>query len=204
MIPLRYVQRIPGLRPMPLLPDTWMADRPRGLGSYWITAHASGSAWKPAGLRLLRSFERSEGRNPRTTVGPSRTWHLHHIVELRHCADLDAEGWLARGRDSPFASLFAPCVLLSSEEHSHYTFWSLGARETPEIYSTGKPNARLMARSAEAGDRAASPAGRRELHRRLKDIRKLYSDAYEPEPILGAIASRVLDHLEEAILHPIP
>lgn len=204
MIPLRYVQRIPGLRPMETPPDTWIADRPRGLGSYWITAHASGSAWKQDFLRFLREYERSEGRNPWTTVGATRTWHFHHIVELRHCADVDAEGWMERGRDSVFSSLLAPCVLLSSEEHFHYTFWSLGARETPAIYSTGEPNRRVMARSAEARARAGTATGRRELHRRLKDIRTLYAHTYEPEPILGAVAARVLDHLEEAILNPIP
>ena len=204
MIPPRYVQRIPGLRPMATPPDTWIADRPRGLGSYWITAHASGSAWKRGFLDFVREFERAEGRNPWVTVGANRTWHFHHIVELRHCADLDAEGWLARGRDSIFSSHLAPCVLLSAEEHSHYTFWSLGARETPEIYSTGEPNARVIARSAEARAKAGSAAGRRELHRRLKEIRTLYTHTYEPEPTLQAIAVRVLDHLEEAILHPIP
>lgn len=199
MLPQRYVAGIPGLAPAELYPDTWMATRPRGLGTYMITSHDSGSSWKPDFLRMLRRFEKETGGNAWYAVRRNRDWHLHHILELRHCAELDVAGWLAKGRSSDFSRFQAPCVLLAWEEHNHYTFSTLGAGETPELFLTEDPWQRVVDRSARAQAEGASQAGRMALRGKVARFRELYAAAYDPEPMLGAIASRVLDHFEEAI-----
>jgi len=200
MVPHRYVRQIPGLTPAELYPDTWMAERPRGLGTYLISSHKSGSVWKPHLLRTFRRFERESGGNPWTAVGRNRDWHLHHIVELRHCADLDVSGRLEEGRDGDFARFQAPCVLLSWEEHNHYTFATLGAGETPLLFLTEDPYARVVERSRQARADAATSQGRAKLRRRARRFRELYENAYSPEPVLQAVALRVLGHLEEEVL----
>ncbi len=199
MIPSRYLSGVAGLIRADLYPDTWMATRPRGLGTYLIASHDSGSSWKPEFLRMLRRFETEAGGNAWWAVQRNRDWHLHHIVELRHCAELDVRGWLARGRAADFARLQAPCVLLAWEEHNHYTFATLGAGETAELFLTDDPWKRVVDRSAQAVNDATTQDGRQWLHRKVARFRELYAAAYSPEPLLGAIASRVLDHFDDEI-----
>ena len=199
MLPSRYVSGIPGLEPDLVYPDTWLATRPRGLGYYFITSHDSGSSWKPQFLSAWRKYERSTGGNAWEAVRRNRDWHLHHIAELRHCAELDIHGWLARGRSSDFSRFLAPCVLLDWQEHNYYTHSTLGAGETPELFRTEDPWERVVDRSAEAQALGTTAAGRAELRRKLRAFRDLYAAAYDGEPTLGEIASRVFDHFEEEI-----
>lgn len=195
----RYLQGIPGLHASETFPGCWLAERPRGLGTYLISSHERGGLAKPAFLTLARRFERESGGNAWARLGRNREWHLHHIVELRHCAELDVRGWLARGRSSPYSRFAVPCVLLAREEHDHYTHQTLGAGETPTLFSTRDPYDKVVERSAEAVAAGATAEGRSRLLQKVRRFRELYRHAYHPEPVLEAVARRVLDHLESQL-----
>jgi hypothetical protein len=100
---------------------------------------------------------------------------------------------------SDFYRFRAPWALLAWEEHNHYAFSTLGAGETPELFLTEDPWERVVERSARAQADGASRAGRVALRGKLERFRELYAAACDPEPMLGAIASRALDHFDEEI-----
>lgn len=122
-----------------------------------------------------------------------RDWHVHHIVERMHLADVDVLGTLAHAYE-----LELPCVLVHGHtEHKSYTS-TLGSREGTALFRSGLPR-RLADRSALAQQRFSSADGRRGLRLRAQQLSEMYDNHYEGDPPLQRVARNVWS----AVIHSI-
>ena len=112
-------------------------------------------------------------------------WHVHHIVERMHLADVDVRGTLAHAYEEEL-----PCVLVHNDtEHKSYTS-TLGSPEGTELFRSGLPR-RLQDRSALAQRQFEKPDARRDLRQRARLLSEMYDNHYEGDRPLQLIARSV-------------
>ena len=125
---------------------------------------------------------------------PRGGWEWHHIVEGQHFADVDFAGRLATLYEDAL-----PCVLIAKEEHLAYNRL-LHIRETDELFRAAGLPADLRKRSAEAAAAARDRRKHGELRTRVRELERLYRNAYVGDRVLATIAMNVLeDNLRQLV-----
>ena len=167
------------------IPGIFGIPHARKQGSWRIVcSYGDGQRYKEKLFAKLAAAGQQETRG---------TWEFHHVVEGQHYADVDYSGRLP--------ALYAdelPCVLIAKEEHLAYNRL-LHIRETDELYrGPGLPKD-LRDRSAAAVEAARDPKNHPRLRADVEKLKRLYSDAYQGDPVLTAIARNVLHDAEAAL-----
>jgi hypothetical protein len=152
---------------------------------------------KPNSYRYVASYD--DGMRAKTSFfaflsrhgqreDPSR-WHLHHVVEGHHFADIDFDGRLGDFYDS-----ILPCVFVHEDEHSGYTRQAR-LRGTREMYRDALPGtmedrSRAARKSAVAS--RADVARAAALRARVMKMRRYYRDLHEGDLVIARLADNVL------------
>ena len=132
--------------------------------------------------------------NPEWLDDPGK-WHLHHIVEQQHYANIDFDGSLKYRYDEVL-----PCVLIHNPtEHSLYTRMAR-IRPTMEFFNgIGAPR-RMDLRAKQAQEMGQSADGRKEMELKIRELWKWYNDLYRGDHILQKISGNVFKEALERLL----
>jgi hypothetical protein len=162
-------------------PGMFAIDDTRKRNSYrYVASYHDGMRAKAAFFAFLSRHGQKED--------PSR-WHLHHVVEGHHFADIDFDGRL-----KDFYDTILPCVFIDEDEHSGYTRQAR-LRGTREMYRDALPGT-MEDRSRAA--RKSAVASRTDVARlaalraRVMKMRRYYRDLHEGDFVIRRLADNVL------------